>query len=51
MAGHQNILDAIKAGDAEAAGQYAAKHIRLYLKENLDQFTTEIVNRERRQER
>ena len=35
MAGHQNILDAIKAGDAEAAGQYAAKHIRLYLKENL----------------
>lgn len=35
MTGHQNILNAIRAGDAEAAGQYAARHIRLYLKENL----------------
>ena len=35
--GHQNILAAIKAGDAKAAGQLASKHIRLYLNEN---FTT-----------
>lgn len=35
MTGHQNILNAIRVGDAEAAGQYAARHIRLYLKENL----------------
>lgn len=35
MKGHQKIFAAILAGDAEAASMYAAKHIRLYLKENL----------------
>lgn len=35
MKGHKNILDAIKAGDPEAASIYASRHIRLYLKENL----------------
>jgi len=35
MKGHQKIFDAIAAGDAEAASMYAARHIRLYLKENL----------------
>lgn len=35
MKGHQKIFDAITAGDAEAASMYAARHIRLYLKENL----------------
>ena len=35
MVGHRKILEAIRSGDAEAAGQYAARHIRLYLKERL----------------
>lgn len=35
MKGHQKIFAAISAGDAEAASMYAARHIRLYLKENL----------------
>lgn len=35
MKGHRNILASIIAGDAAASSMYAAKHIRLYLKENL----------------
>ena len=34
MVGHRKILEAITTGDAAAAGQYAARHIRLYLKES-----------------
>lgn len=35
MKGHQKIFEAIVAGDTEAASMYAARHIRLYMKENL----------------
>lgn len=35
MKGHQKIFAAISAGDAASASMYAARHIRLYLKENL----------------
>lgn len=33
--GHKLILDAIRRGDSEAAGQHASNHIRLYMNENL----------------
>lgn len=35
LEGHQKILDAIIAADAEKAAMYASQHIRLYLKEEL----------------
>ena len=41
MTGHQNILEAVKGGDAKAAAQLASRHIRLYLNEN---FTTPSQN-------
>ena len=35
ITGHRKILEAIRTGDAASAGQHAASHIRLYLKESL----------------
>lgn len=35
IVGHRKILEAFRTGDAASAGQYAASHIRLYLKESL----------------
>lgn len=40
--GHRQILDAIRSGNREAAGQHASNHIRLYMNENIAEKDNEM---------